>query len=109
VKKTNAGKENSTIMRNEDKTQIRELVISNSLGLHLRPVSLIVQTALKYNVSATLESDDGKIKADAKSVTSLLSLVCPAGTKVRLAVSGPDALKAADAIAELVKRGFDED
>ena len=96
-------------MKNEDKKIVRELVITNSLGLHLRPVSLLVQKAMQFGAELTLENLETKVAGDMKSVTSLLAMACPAGTKVRLSASGADANEAADAIADLISRGFDED
>lgn len=87
----------------------RDIVIMNSLGLHLRPVSMFVQTAMSFEAEIILENESGSLKADGKSVTSMLALACPAGTKLVLHISGQDAENAADALVNLVSSGFGED
>ena len=55
--------------------------IVNKLGLHARPASLIVQTAMGFSSNIYIIKDE--IKVDAKSIMGILMLAaaCGSGTK----------------------------
>jgi phosphocarrier protein HPr len=87
---------------------IKELTISNKLGIHARPAALFVKTANRFACEIFVEKDGEKING--KSIMGLMMLAAGPGSKVTLHVRGADA---AQAIAELealvVKRKFDEE
>ncbi|MFH1772198.1 MAG: HPr family phosphocarrier protein [Candidatus Omnitrophota bacterium] len=66
-----------------------EIIVKNSHGLHVRPVSIFVQIANKYDSAIRLEKD-GEI-ADGKSIMAILSLGINRGAQVKLVVEGTDA------------------
>ena len=87
---------------------VKELTISNKLGIHARPAALFVKTANRFACEIFVEKDGEKING--KSIMGLMMLAAGPGSKVTLHVRGADA---AAAIAELealvVQRKFDEE
>jgi phosphocarrier protein len=85
----------------------KEITVSNSLGIHARPASLIVQTANKYTSELYLEKDN--TTADAKSIMNVMMLAAGRGSKVTIRASGKDEHEAAEAIAKLFEDNFYEE
>jgi phosphocarrier protein len=85
----------------------REVEVMNSLGLHARPSSMIVQTAQKYTSTVSIVKS-GAV-ADAKSIMNVMILAATRGTKVIIRTSGPDEVAAADAIENLFLQKFNEE
>lgn len=90
-------------------TVTRELVLSNTNGLHVRPASLFVQTAMQYASDVQVENVETAHCSDGKSVMGMLMLSAPKGSHLRIAVTGDDCEEAMAALEDLVNRGFDED
>lgn len=95
--------------RMDKNTVTKELVLSNTHGLHVRPASLFVQTAMRYTSKVRVENVETAHTSDGKSVMGMLMLSAPKGARLRIAVTGADCEKAMDALEDLVNRGFDED
>ena len=85
----------------------RDIVVSNSLGIHARPAALIVKTAMKFNAAIHLVKDG--TKADAKSIMSIMILAAAQNTKISIQASGSDEEPAVNAIAELFEKKFNEE
>jgi phosphotransferase system HPr (HPr) family protein len=85
----------------------REVTISNSLGLHARAAARMVETAEKFKSEIRMEKDGEG--ADVRSVLSLLTLECPAGSRVRLKARGVDSRRAIEALVKLIEDKFDEE
>ncbi|NLD93524.1 MAG: HPr family phosphocarrier protein [Fibrobacter sp.] len=83
------------------------ITVINKLGIHARPSSLIVQTAMKFNSGITLIKDGAS--ADAKSIMSVMMLAAEMGSKVQIKASGPDEKDAVAAIALLFEKKFNEE
>ncbi len=86
---------------------VREVVVENTLGIHARPATKIIQTASNYRSNITLEVDG--VTADAKSIMSVMMLAAAHNAKVTIRATGADEIEAAEAIAELFRRKFDEE
>ncbi len=86
----------------------KELIVSNVNGLHVRPASLFVQMASSYPCTVEVENLDSQVRADGKSIMSMLMLAAPRGTHLRLVTTGVECQAAMNALEELVNRGFDE-
>ena len=87
---------------------IRDVEIRNTLGLHARPASLLVQLSSTF-ASEILIERDGDI-VNGKSLMGLLMLAAGCGANIRIIVSGHDAEAAMAALHELIAvRKFDED
>jgi phosphocarrier protein HPr len=84
----------------------RELVIANKLGLHARATAKLVQVLSAYKCHATLTAKGREVNA--KSIMGVMLLAAGHGTTVVLRVDGEDEAAAADAVAELFERRFDE-
>jgi len=85
----------------------RELMISNKLGLHARATAKLVQVLAPYRCNDTLTTKGREINA--KSIMGVMLLAAGNGTPVLLRVEGEDEAAAAEAVAALFERRFDED
>jgi phosphocarrier protein len=85
----------------------KEVEVINELGIHARPSSMIVKTALKFKSSIFLVKSGAE--ADAKSIMSVMMLAATSGSKVTIRAEGDDEGEAVNAIAELFKNKFNEE
>ncbi|MEN0110362.1 MAG: HPr family phosphocarrier protein [Planctomycetota bacterium] len=83
----------------------RHATVSNDEGLHARPAELVARTAMAHAAEVTLVR--GEHRVDAKSILDLLTLGAAKGVELVIEATGDDAEQAADAVAELINRGFD--
>lgn len=81
--------------------------IINSLGLHARPASMLVQVASRYNSDISLSRDE--MKVNAKSIMGVMMLAAEKGAEVEIEAAGNDAEEAVAAVKELFIRKFDEE
>ena len=86
---------------------VKELTISNKLGIHARPAALFVKTANRFACEIFVEKDGEKING--KSIMGLMMLAAGPGSKVTLHVRGADATQAIAELEALVQRKFDEE
>ncbi|MBN1755642.1 HPr family phosphocarrier protein [bacterium] len=84
-----------------------ETEIINKLGLHIRPASMIVQTASKYNSNLKLVKED--VEVDGKIMIEILTLDAGMGTIIKIITEGEDEEAAARAIEKLFLDKFEED
>lgn len=85
----------------------RDLTVTNRLGLHARATAKLVQVLSAFRSNATLVAKGREINA--KSIMGVMLLAAGQGTQVKLRVEGEDEAAAADAVASLFDRRFDED
>ena len=85
----------------------RDLTIINRLGLHARATAKLVQLLSTFRCQATLEARGREVNA--KSIRGVMLLAAGVGSTVVLRVDGEDEQAAADAVAALFERRFDED
>jgi len=85
----------------------RELTVLNRLGLHARATARLVQLLSTFRCQATLEARGREVNA--KSIMGVMLLAAGPGSSVLLRVDGEDEQAAADAVAALFERRFDED
>ena len=85
----------------------QEITVSNRLGIHARPASLIFQTSLQFESRIWLEKDD--ISADGKSILEVMTLAAPKGTKITVCASGKDEARAVETLVKLFETKFNED
>jgi phosphocarrier protein len=83
-----------------------DMVISNSLGMHLRPAQKLVQTVLKFQCDVHILKDGQRVNA--KSIMGLLTLAAAQGTRLEVVCDGDDAQEALDAVRKLIDSGFGE-
>ncbi len=84
-----------------------DVTIVNPLGLHARAATKLVQLCQQFRASIELHQD-GKT-ADASSVLALLMLASSKGKTVQICTEGEDAAEALQAVAALIRNGFDEE
>ena len=85
----------------------KNVKIVNKLGLHARPASLIVQTAMAFSSSIYIIKDE--IKVDAKSIMGILMLAAACGTELKLQTEGSDEEQALEKMVEIFNNGFGEE
>ena len=83
------------------------LVITNKVGLHLRPAGLLVQTAAQFQSKISVLFGDKTVNA--KSIMSVIKLGVSVGDTIVARAEGEDAEQALAALTELVRRNFDEE
>jgi phosphocarrier protein len=85
----------------------KNVKIVNKLGLHARPASLIVQTAMAFSSNINIIKDETKV--DAKSIMGILMLAAACGTELTLQTDGPDEEQALEKMVEIFNNGFGEE
>ena len=84
-----------------------ETVISNTLGLHARPASLIVKVASQFQAEIMLEKDGESVNG--KSIMGLLMLSAGHGSAIKITAIGHDGAEALNALMELFEKKFHEE
>ena len=85
----------------------RQIKVINTLGIHARPASMIVQTAIKFKSSICIIKDGAN--ADAKSIMSVMMLAAAFNSTVTIRASGSDESEAVNAITALFDQKFKEE
>jgi phosphocarrier protein HPr len=85
----------------------RQIKVINTLGIHARPASMIVQTAVKFKANIWLIKDGAN--ADAKSIMSVMMLAAAVNSIVTIRATGNDEEDAVTAIASLFEQKFKEE
>ena len=81
--------------------------VENPLGIHARPATKIIQTAGQFFSEVTLAVDG--MRADAKSIMSVMMLAAVQGSVVTIRAEGSDEDAALAALVALFQRKFDEE
>jgi phosphocarrier protein len=90
-----------------DGTPLRRMVtICNKRGLHARAAARFVTLAEQFTATVDVLKDGQVISA--QSIMGLMMLGASRGCDIELRAEGWDAKEALDALAALVKAGFDE-
>lgn len=84
----------------------RDIVITNTSGLHARPATFFIQKANSYRSTIWVEKDDRRVNA--KSLLGVLSLGIAKGMSVTLIADGQDEKEALDGLETLVNSGFND-
>jgi phosphocarrier protein HPr len=90
-----------------DEKVCRTAVVIHPQGLHLRPASLIVKLAKKFQAKIEIIRENQRV--DAQSILDLFTLAVLPGSEVQIEATGPDAEAAATAMAELIASDFPAD
>src|SRR5580704_18633713 len=85
----------------------RQVEITNSLGLHMRPANRFVEVALQFQSDVRVHYNGNEYNG--KSILELTSLAAECGSRLDLEARGADATAAIDALADLVKAQFHEE
>lgn len=84
----------------------RDVVITNTSGLHARPATFFIQKANCYQARVWVEKDDRRVNA--KSLLGVLSLGIAKGMTVTLVADGEDENLAIEGLTALIDSGFSE-
>lgn len=84
-----------------------EVEIVNELGLHLRAAAAFARVAEGYKSEVSMLRDE--LRANGKSIISLVTLAAPKGTRIRLVAEGDDAEAAVQALRGLIENRFGEE
>ena len=91
-------------------TASREIVVSNTLGLHARPAMQFVDVANEFESRVTVHRQgDDPIEVDGKSVMQMITLEAVQGVKLRIEADGPDAEAAVNKLVQLFIDKFNEE
>lgn len=85
---------------------VRQVLVSNQLGLHARPASQIAREAQAFAASISIVAQGQT--ADAKSILDLLTLAAAQGSTLEIRAEGADAPQAVHRISELFAAKFGE-
>lgn len=75
----------------------KNILITNALGIHLRPAGAMCDTAIKYKSHITFTC--GNRQANAKSVISILAAGVKCGDEITLIAEGADEEEAINAVS----------
>ena len=91
-------------------TALRDIVVSNKLGLHARPAMQFVDLANGFSSEVTVSKEGSDpIEVDGKSVMQMIILAATEGTPLRIEASGDDAEVAVNKLVELFESKFGEE
>ena len=85
---------------------VKELVVTNKLGIHARPAAMIVRITNKFKAEVFVEKDEEQVNG--KSIMGLMMLAAGKGAKVKFLVTGEDAQQMINELEQLFARKFDE-
>ena len=87
-------------------TRTLTVQVPNTLGMHARPSAEFVRLAGSFTSSIQVVKSD--LSVNAKSIMGVLMLAAEQGSALTISAQGDDADRAVEALARLVRRGFDE-
>jgi len=85
----------------------RRVTICNQKGLHARAAAKFVKLADSFDAQVTVEKNETRVPGC--SIMGLMMLAAGPGCDIEIEASGPEAVAAVDALAQLVAGKFDED
>jgi phosphocarrier protein HPr len=85
----------------------KKIVISNQLGMHARPATMIVKAATKYRSEFKIAKED--IEINGKSIMGVMTLAAEFGSSLELIADGIDEEYLIKEISELFFSNFGEE
>jgi len=82
----------------------RVVRITNPQGLHMRPITALLEKSKQFNAEVTLVKDHNRVSV--RHVIDMLTLAVVPGSEVTLEASGPDAAAALEALAHVIEHEF---
>ncbi len=86
--------------------QVRQVELTNRLGLHARACAKVVRLASRFRCSVALIWN-GK-RASARSMVAVMLLAAGVGATIRVETQGPDEVEAMSAMVQLISGQFGE-
>ncbi len=84
----------------------RTVTIVNQKGQHARAAARFVKLAGTFDAAVTVTKKDSTVSG--VSIMGLMMLAAAPGCQIEIRATGPEAVRAADALTALVAAGFDE-
>lgn len=88
---------------------VRDMVVSNEAGLHMRPAMSFVDVANRFRSEIRVLKTGSDSTADGKSMMQMMLMVGEKGTTYRIEAEGDDAEAAVDELAKLFAEKFGEE
>ena len=85
----------------------KKMTVTNKIGFHALPISLLLQVANKYGSRVILSK--GKEHVDLNSIVSLLKLRVKCGDSIELKAEGPDEEMVIRELSDLIESKFGEE
>lgn len=79
-----------------------KVTINNKVGLHARPVAMLVSEAAKFKSDIIIKK--GEKEANLKSLLAVLSLGVSGGEEIIIKVNGEDESEALEAVLSTIKK-----
>ena len=83
-----------------------EVQVPNRRGMHARPCAEFVKLAVGFSSSVRVTRNE--LSVNGKSIMGVLMLAAERGSSLTITAQGKDAPEAVEALARLVRGGFDE-
>ncbi len=84
----------------------QKLLITNAVGLHMRPAAVFAGEMMKFECDVTIIIRDSKVNA--KSLLNIMTACIKCGDEIIVECSGSDEAEAAQKAKELIESGFPE-
>ncbi len=104
---TVSGRMSARKIQEKSREQVREIIITNKLGVHARPAAMFVKVANRFESEIMVEKDGETVNG--KSIMGLMMLAAGPGSHLQVRAAGADADAALAEIEALIMRKFDED
>jgi phosphocarrier protein len=85
----------------------RIATICNQRGLHARAAARFVKTAAQFDADIAVRKNGTEVSG--RSIMGLMMLAAAPGAVIELSASGPQAIAAVNALADLIECKFNED
>jgi phosphotransferase system HPr (HPr) family protein len=82
----------------------RMFILNNKQGLHTRPAALLSRTLQFFN--CRVQAQCGEAVANGASLMGLLTLAAGYGSKITFTATGPESVRALDAVEKLFDDNF---
>ncbi len=89
----------------DNNSLVRELVLQNKYGMHVRPAGLFAKVSSRYKADVKVEKDGNVVSG--KSIMALMTLEAVCDSTLKVTATGADAETVLDELEALVKRKFD--
>lgn len=83
---------------------VKEVVVSNQVGLQARPATFFIQKANEYKSNIWIEKDERRVNA--KSLLGVLSLGITKGVTISILAEGTDDEDAVNSLVTLISSNF---
>jgi len=80
----------------------KRIILRAKNGLHARPASKLVRIASGFKSNIEIENYTQKVRVNAKSILSMLTLGATYGTELLIQTSGPDEEEALNAVVSFL-------